>query len=100
MSKKLPSIFSNKIDKKLNNNEDYFVSNNNRNIEQLSKEDINNKINNIFSSYDFVYRINVVISLKDRDITKKIIGKKDNNLITIDGEYISVDDILDIKIKD
>ena len=100
MDKKLPCIFSNKIGKKINNNSEYYVSFNERKIDKPSKEEIINKINDIFNSNNYIYRVNVIISLKDNDIIKKVIGKKDNYLITIDGEYINIDDIYDIKIKD
>ena len=100
MNKKLPGIFSNKIDKKLNNNEEYYVSNRDYNKKELKVEDVKNKINEIFKSKDFIYRAFVTITLKDKEIDKKIIAIKDNCLLTIDGEYIKIDDILDIKIKD
>ena len=100
MGKKLPGIFSNKINKKLNNNDEYFVSNNSNINYKLSKEEVKEKINNILNSSDFVYRVNVLIALKDKNITRKIIALKDDNLLTIDGEYIKLDDILDINIKD
>lgn len=97
MAKKLPKIFVNKIDKKLNNNASYFVSNDKKII--VEKEDINKKINDIFKSKDYIYRAKVIITLESGDVIKKIIGKNGNQLITIDNELIDIDKILDIKLK-
>ena len=100
MDKKLPRVFANRIDKKLNNNSTCYVSNEKRNIVKFSKNDINKKINEIFNSTSYLYRANVVITFKNGDVVKKIIGKNKNQLITIDNELIPIDDILDIRLKD
>ncbi|MBP3766614.1 MAG: hypothetical protein J6G98_05480 [Bacilli bacterium] len=98
MNKKLPSLFQNKIDKKLNNNEVYYVSNK-ESIPKFSKNEIEKKINDIFSSSSYIYRVNTIITLKSGVIEKKIIGKNKNALITIDNELIPIDDIIDISLK-
>ena len=95
MNKKLPSVFANKITKKINNNETCYVSNSGK-IE-FNKNDVNKKINDIFNSSNYIYRANVLITLKSGEVTKKIIGKNNNALITIDNELIPIDDIIDIK---
>lgn len=100
MAKKLPSVFSNKIDKTLNNNERFYVSSISYNKPIYSKEEIKDKINKIFKSSSYVYKANVEITLKDKVVNKKIIALKDDKLLDINGEYINLDDILDIKIKD
>ncbi len=99
MSKKLPRVYANKIDKKLNNNSTYFVSNEKKKEIKFKTNDINKKINDIFNSTSYLYRANVIITLKSGDIVKKIIGKNKNHLITIDNELIPIDDILDIRLK-
>ena len=96
MEKKLPKVFANKIDKKLSNNANYFVSN--KSI-QFKENDINKKINQIFSSNNYIYKIETIITLKSGEINKKIVGKNKYNLITIDNELIPIDDIIDIKIN-
>lgn len=105
--KELPKVFANKIDKKITNNKEYDVSQNNEEI--IKKEDfkgipigknINQKINDIFSSYKYVYKADVIITTESGEITKKIIGKNNNNLITIDNELISIDTIKDIRFKE
>ena len=53
----------------------------------------------MFSSPRYVYKIDAEITLKDKKVTKKIIGKNNNNLITIDNELIPIQDIIDISYK-
>lgn len=97
MNKKIPSVFANHIDKKIVNNNTYSVTRSDE-VFKNEKIDVNSKINNIFKSSGYIYKINVEIVLKDKTITKKIIGKKNGYLITIDNERISIDDIIDINI--
>lgn len=107
MSKKLPEIFHNTIDKKLNNNKDVFYSaNNNEEIKEEKKvnkinykKNIRQKINEIFASPSYVYKANVIIKTKDSTINKRIIGRNGKYLITMDNEKIDIDNIFDIKIE-
>lgn len=105
--KELPRVFANKIDKKIENNENYAVSKNKE--AEIKQEEykgipigknINQKINDIFSSYKYVYKADVIITTDNGEITKKIIGKNNNNLITIDNELININTIKDIRFKD
>ena len=102
MSKELPRVFASKIDKSINNNEECVVS---KNEEQKLKQieidkNIRQKINEIFASYKYVYKADVIITTKQGEINKTIIGKKDNNLITIDNEFIDINNIKDIRFKE
>lgn len=103
MKKDLPELFANKINKSLSNNDKVAVTKNEeeRSIKKSTKieKNINQKINDLFSSPKYVYKINAEITLKDKKITKKIIGKNNNNLITIDNELIPIQDIIDISIE-
>lgn len=117
MNKKLPNVFVNKIEKQLNNNERLYYSSqtqpneeiignnttNKKNSEELIKppkqKNINQKINDIFNSSRYVYKADVEITLKSGTVTKKIIGKNSQNLITYENELIPISDILDIKFK-
>ena len=92
-----PKVFQNKINKNINNNKEYSLTRKNE-INNIN-EDINTKINNIFNSKNYIYKIDTIITLKDKVVEKRIIGKKNNNLLTMDNELISFDDIIDIKIK-
>lgn len=99
MEKKLPEIFHNKIEKKLNNNNNVFYSAKTSeldNIEERSELNILQKINKIFSSPNYVYKADVEIKTKENTITTKIIGRNKNYLITMDNKLIYIDDILDI----
>lgn len=99
--KDLPKVFQNNINKKFNNNSSvYYSSNDNR---SLNKEEIKDnrtilqKINEIFSSPNYVYKANVEITLKDKKVTKRIIGRNKDFIITMDNTLIPISDIVDIK---
>lgn len=108
MEKKLPKVFANKIDKSLNNNKDVFYSAKGDNFDvrssdssnertfEVKGQNVNQKINSIFSSPRYVYKADVDITTKDGKISKKIIGRNSTHLITIDNELIPVTDIIDI----
>jgi len=102
MEKKLPKVFANSIDKKLNNNESVYYEKTERSSEESKKSsmsnsfNINQKINHIFGSSRYVYKADVDITLKSGKVSKKIIGRNKNQLITMDNELINISDILDI----
>ena len=93
-----PKVFINSINKDIKNNMNvfHFVKDD---IEMIDVSvDVKNKIKNIYDSTSFVYKSRVNILLKNSiKIVKDIIAIKDNNLITLDGEKINIDDIKDIK---
>lgn len=102
MDKKLPEIFHNKIDKKLNNNKNIFYSSKisePETREEPTPMNIHQKINQIFSSPNYVYKADVEIKTKEQTITTKIIGRNRNYLITMDNQLISITDIIDITKK-
>ena len=97
--KDLPKVFHNNINKKFNNNRNIYYSSS-RTEENIPSEDsktILQKINNIFSSPNYVYKANVEITLKDKKVTKRIIGRNKNFIITMDNTLIPITDILDIR---
>lgn len=94
--KDLPKVFANTINKKINNEQDLFYS---KDRKDIKKGNIDKKINSIFSSPNHVYKSKVLIKTSKEDIEKIIVGKNSNNLITIDGELIKINDILDIERK-
>lgn len=96
--KKLPDLFTNTFNKKIDNNEEYItIKNDNTPLEKPSKYELNKKIDNIFKSNDYIYKIKVNITLKDKEIICTLIGKTNNNLITIENKLINIKDIIDIK---
>lgn len=98
--KELPKVFHNQINKDFNNNRNVYYSKNNyddtREVKTNNKT-IYQKINEIFSSPNYIYKANVEITLKDKVLTKRIIGRNKNYIITMDNLLISIDDIIDIK---
>lgn len=101
---KKPELFVNKLNRSIENNERVYYSNIREEKVELEdkKEDlktnVSEKINNIFKSSNYVYKAEVKIKLKDKDIVKKIIGKNQKYLITIDNELIPISEIIDISI--
>ncbi|MDO4963166.1 MAG: hypothetical protein Q4E75_03620 [bacterium] len=94
--KDLPKVFKNKIDKPINNNKNIYYSKNNTEIIDNTKS-VQQKINEIFSSPNYVYKANVEITLKNEKITQRIIGRNKNYIITMDNNLIPIDEIIDIK---
>lgn len=90
----LPKVFHS-VNKKFNNNKAVFYSKNS--AESENKKTIYQKINDIFSSPNYIYKANVEISLKDKIIVKRIIGRNKEYLITMDNDLVKISDILDIK---
>lgn len=102
--RELPKVFANKIDKKIENNKTYCISKNEEKEEKSDRtykieKNINQKINEIFTSPRYVYKADVIITTNEGDMEKRIIGKDGNSLITIDNELISIDRIIDIRYK-
>ena len=103
MNKKLPKVFANKIEKTINNNKNVDHVKDERKKDERKKLDdltIIEKINQIFSSSRYVYKAEVIITLETGKVTKKIIGRNKNELITMDNEIIKIIDILDIEFKE
>lgn len=113
MKEKLPKIFANKIDKEIKNNNKIYTSNNKAEentietklnnqqsiLDKQNKKSIEQKINEILKSKQYVYKIPVRIKLKDKEINTKIIGKNNTNIITMDNELIKIKEIEDIEIN-
>lgn len=92
-----PKMYQNKIDKEINNNKVIYTSYSKDNYVKTNI-DIRKKVNDIINSNSFIYSKMVNIVIGNEIIKKKIIGVYNNNLITIDNEYILLDDINDIYI--
>lgn len=109
MEKKLPKVFANKIDKEMTNNERVFYDKvkekeETQNEERSSKNkyelNITQKINKIFNSPKYVYKADVIITTKDEILSKKIIGRNKNQIITLENELININDIIDIEFSE
>lgn len=105
MNKK-PNLFVNKIDKEINNNNRIYYSSKAIKDENELRNDIkknpnlSQKINSIFTSSNYVYKAQVKIRLKDKEEVKKIVGKNQKYLISMDNELIPISDILDIELME
>lgn len=110
MNNKLPKIFANKIEKKIKNNKEVYISTSNqeKNLEENKKTEkkyekmkdktTEQKINEILKTNKYIYKIPVKITLKDKELITNIIGKNNKNLITLNNELIKIEDIKDIEI--
>ena len=97
--KELSKVYVNKI-KKINNNKEVYYSykdNNDEVIEEkMSLFDIQKKIDALFRSSDFIYKKKFHIKTKYEEKDYIIISKSYDYLLTIDGERIYIDNILEI----
>ncbi len=94
-------IYQNRINKEFHNNRRVYTSydkeNNGGNI--VDRGDIRKKINDIIKSDSFIYSKLVNIMVGNDVIQRKIIGIIGNSLVTIDNEYIPIENIKDIYVK-
>ena len=96
--KKLPKLYTNTFDKKIDNSKEYItVRESVVEEDKLNRYDINKKIDMIFKSKNYIYKVNVLIKFNDREMNATLIGKTNDNLITIDNKLIKITDIYDIK---
>lgn len=96
MDKKLPKVFANPIDKKIGNVQDTFYEGM-RQSKSHDLKSIEKKINDIFSSRNFVYKSQVSITTNKGTETKIIVGRTGLSLLDIHGEVIPISSILDIE---
>lgn len=96
MKGKKPSVFANEIKKDLHNNNKVYYSSQKNEKTLIRGKNINEKITNIFNSPNYVYKADVDIILVNGKISKRVIGKNNTHLITIDNELIPITDIIDI----
>lgn len=108
MNKKLPSVFVNMQDKPINNNMNLFYSKNSYNFDIKREEEgdsfinklkINKKINELFTSTRFVYKLPVLIETDESKFETTIVSRKGNKLLTLDNKEIDIDRIKNIEEK-
>ena len=99
--KELPQMYQNKINKKISSSRKVYstldspATTNNSDIRYPSIS-IDKKIDNIFKSHDYVYKADVTIITDNETVKKRIVARNNNNLITLDNEYIPISIIRDI----
>lgn len=100
---KLPNIYKNTIDKRINNNMEKCMVNDNNNYEindsNMNKIEINSYIEDLFSSNTYIFNIPVIIKTNDMTYDTYLATKTNNYLLTIENEKIIIDDIISIKRK-
>lgn len=95
-----PKVFINRIGKELKNNRNSFHFSNEDTVIELPEKgtDVMQKIDELFNSEEFVYKLNAKIFLRDNSIVnEEVIALRDGELITLNGRKIKVEDIRDIK---
>lgn len=104
MNKKLPNVFVNKNTGVVKNNKETYYSKEDSisNSESLSSKNIKmimvrKKINDLFNSDNFVYKVNAVITTGEGDRECTLIAKSNDSLLTINNESIPISDIIDIR---
>ena len=90
---KLPKVYANTNLNNIKNNETIYYDRNNK----TKVQNIEYKINQLFRSPKYIYKINVKITTTKSINTYKIIGKVNNYLITLDNEKIPINEIIDIE---
>lgn len=91
---KLPSVFANKIDKVINNNDKYFHGDRSE-VKKKNPYDLKK----YFDKTGYANKLLVNIKTKDGDSLKKLILCKDNYVIDINNTKIFFDDIIDYEVK-
>lgn len=101
--KKVPKIFVNSLGK-INNNKEVFYSYKDSDFEYESEKnivpneyEIQQKINKLFRSNDFIYKKKFHIKTINGDGTFTVISKSYDYLLTIDGEKILIRNIINIE---
>ena len=94
-----PKMYQNKTNKVIHNNMAVYTSFDKKNeLIKYDTGDIRKKINDIISSNSFIYSKLVHILIDNKIIMRKIIGVYNDNVMTIDNEYIPINNIQDIYI--
>ena len=96
---KIPKVYVNPLEDNISNNRSFSYDKIDDNFETRNKDDVLNKINDIFNDPNKMYRVHANIRFKDYDKDYILIGETSNNLITINDTLIKIDDIYDIKEK-
>ena len=104
MKKNLPNVFANKKIGLVKNNEEMYYSKEEKKLDtSLIIDDnfkeilIRKKINDLFNSKDFVYKVNALITTKEGDKNVTLIATGKDSLLTYNNEKILIKDIIDIK---
>jgi len=91
---KLPSVYANKIEKTIKNNDEYFRGDVGVKVKDLRE------LKSKFDGRGYVNRLSVYLKLKDgRQIEEKLVLVKNDYFINLNNEKIYFDNIIDYEIK-
>ena len=95
---KKEKIYVNKINKRVNNNQNSCDVSNNSEIvsNRNTKLSIDEKLNQLFNTNGYIFNVDVKIITDKKTYNTKIAGKVNNHLITLDNDIININDIKDI----
>jgi len=111
MDKKLPSIFKNELNKKIDNNKNVFYSryesigNVLESVDTTNGEDnrgvsLGNSLDELLKNNQFIFNVPVEITTKEEVLNTKIVSKVSDHLLTSSGKVINLEDILLVKFQE
>ena len=93
---KKKKVYVNKINKKIDNNQNYCDVKSEEVITNSDKLSVNEKLDKLFNTNGYIFNIDVKIITNNKTYQTKIAGKVGNNIITLDNDIINIDNIKDI----
>ena len=89
-------VFVNKIDGDIGNNQNYCEVNDKKEIYNSKESNVENKLNELFNTNGYIFNIKVKIVTDKKIYNTRIASRVGNNIITLDNDVISINEIKDI----
>lgn len=89
-------IYVNKINKRIDNNQNYCDVDNNVIIENTDVLSVDDKMKKLFDTNGYIFNVDVRIITNSKTYNTRIAGRVGNNIITLDNDVINIYDIKDI----
>lgn len=90
----LPSVYANKIDKEIRNNDEVY-----RNDSNVSRRDVRELIR-FFDKSGYAEKLNVRLVYKDNSSSvERLVLYKNNYFVNLDNKRISLSDVIDFEIQ-
>ena len=90
VKKDLPELYKCQVSKDLNSKVYYSQGDiSERNYKSLS-------VNELFSTYSYIFNLDVLIKTPKKDYKTRIAGRVGNNLITLDNDVIPINEVIEI----
>lgn len=107
MKNKLPKVYQNPVQHKVDNNMKVFYEKyyNNKDtyirtsLKENRVQDVNEKITELFNRNGYIFNLDVIIKTVNETLETKIAGKIKNYLITLDNKVIPISEIIEISEK-